>query len=85
MTEWEYDNKGVRRVWNPIGQYWYYSIDDIVEKQNLLKSEITIEKALKQRIGKPKIVKKIIDVMKKLQKKGFLSTTSPQHEDVNLK
>src|SRR6266540_3001531 len=31
MAEWEYDNKGIRRVWSQADQCWHYSIDDIVE------------------------------------------------------
>ena len=45
---------------------------------------MAIEKALGRRIGKPKTVQEIVDVMKELQKKGFLSTIPPQHEDIDL-
>ena len=31
MAEWEYDNKGIRRVWSPADQCWQYNINDIVE------------------------------------------------------
>ena len=45
-AEWEYDNKGVRKVWSPADQCWHYSIDDIVERWNLPEPETAIEKAL---------------------------------------
>src|SRR6266540_50887 len=83
-AEWEYDNKGIRRVWSPADQCWHYSIDDIVEQWNLPKPETAIEKALGRRIGEPKTVQEIMNVMKELQEKGFLSTTTSQHEDIDL-
>ena len=46
---------------------------------------MVIEKALGRRIKEPKIVKEIVDVMKELQEKGFLSTTLLQHEDIDLR
>ena len=45
-TEWEYDNKGIQRVWSPADQCWHYSIDDIVEQWSLPEPETVIEKAL---------------------------------------
>src|SRR6266542_4202837 len=45
-AEWEYDNKGIRRVWHPADQCWHYSIDDIVEQWNSPEPETAIEKAL---------------------------------------
>ena len=65
ITEWEYDSRGIRKVWNPTAQCWYHCIDDIVARWNLSEFETAIEKALEWRIGKPKIVKEIVDVMKK--------------------
>ncbi len=35
-------------------------------------------------IGKPKTVREIVNVIKELQKKGFLLTTTSQHEDIDL-
>ena len=46
ITKWEYDSKGVRRVWSPADQCWHYNINDITEKWDLLESETAIEKAL---------------------------------------
>src|SRR6266540_3964285 len=46
---------------------------------------MAIEKALGRRIGEPKTVQEIVDVMKEFQKKGFLSTTTPQHENIDLR
>src|SRR6266542_3261479 len=31
-AEWEYDNKGIWKVWSHANQCWYHSIDDIVEQ-----------------------------------------------------
>ncbi len=45
-TEWEYDNKGIRRVWSSADQYWQYNINDIVEQWSLPEPETVIEKAL---------------------------------------
>ncbi len=36
-------------------------------------------------IDEPKTDKEIVDVMKELQEKGFLSTTTLQHEDIDLR
>src|SRR6266540_6206145 len=79
-AEWEYDSKGIRKVWSPADQCWHYCIDDIVKQWNLPEPEMTIEKALGRRIGEPKTVQEIVDIMKELQEKGFLSTTNSQHE-----
>ena len=46
---------------------------------------MAIEKALGWRIGEPKTVQEIVNVMKELQEKGFLLTTTPQHEDIDLR
>src|SRR6266545_4067808 len=84
MAEWEYDDKGIRKVWSPADQCWHHCIDDIVRQWSLREPETAIEKALGRRIGVPKTVKEIVDVMKELQEKGFLLTTTPQHEDIDL-
>src|SRR6266542_1105256 len=83
-AEWEYDNKGIRRVWSSADQCWQYNINDIVEKWNLPELEMAIEKALGRRISELKTVQEIVDVMRELQEKGFLSTTTLQHEDIDL-
>ncbi len=59
---------------NLADQKWHYNINDIAKKWDLLEFKMIIEKALRWRIGKPKIVKEIVDVMKELQEKGFLLT-----------
>ncbi len=46
---------------------------------------MTIEKALGRRIGELKTVQEIVDVIKELQEKGLLSTTTLQHEDIDLR
>ena len=83
-AEWKYDNKGIRRVWSPADQCWHYSIDNIVEQWNLPEPETAIEKALGRRIGEPKTVQEIVNVMKELQEKGLLSRTTPHHKDIDL-
>ena len=40
---------------------------------------------MERRISELKTVKEIIDVIKELQEKGFLSTTTPQYENIDLK
>ena len=45
---------------------------------------MTIEKALRWRIGEPKTVREIVDVMKELQEKGFLSIIPSQHKNIDL-
>ena len=45
---------------------------------------MAIEKALRRRISELKTVKEIVEVMKELQEKGYLSTVNPQYEDVDL-
>ncbi len=52
---------------------------------DLPESEMAIKKILGWRIGKLKMVKEIVDVMKELQEKGFLLTTPLQHKDIDLK
>src|SRR6266545_2863100 len=77
MVEWEYDSKGIRKVWSPADQCWHHCIDDIVKQWNLPEPETAIEKALERSIGEPKTVQEIVDVMEELQKKGFLLTITP--------
>ena len=83
-AEWEYDDKGIQKIWSPADQCWHHCVDDIVKQWNLPEPETAIEKALGRRIGEPKTVQEIVNVMKELQEKGFLSTTTPQHEDIDL-
>src|SRR6266545_1762585 len=45
---------------------------------------MAIKKALGRRIKEPKTVQEIVNIMKELQEKGLLSTTNPQHEDIDL-
>src|SRR6266498_1201741 len=45
-TKWEYNDKGIRRVWSPVDQCWYHSVDDIVKHWNVSEPETAIEKAL---------------------------------------
>ncbi len=45
---------------------------------------MVIEKALERRIDEPKTVQEIVNVIKELQEKGFLSTLTLQHENIDL-
>src|SRR6266540_1535325 len=55
-AEWEYDGKGIRKVWNSADQCWHHCINDIVKQWSLPEPETAIEKALGRRIGEPKTV-----------------------------
>src|SRR6266540_3205858 len=67
-----------------MGQYWLHNISDIANRWDLPEFETAIEKTLGRRISEPKTVQEIINIMKELQEKGFLSTTTLQHEDIDL-
>src|SRR6266540_47828 len=83
-AEWEYNDNGIRKVWSPADQCWHHCIDDIVRQWSLTEPETAIEKALGRRIGEPKTVQEIVNIMKELQEKGHLSTIIPQYEDIDL-
>src|SRR6266511_1414957 len=76
-AEWEYDDKGIRKIWSPADQCWHHCIDDIVKQWNLPEPETAIEKALGRRIGEPKTVQEIVDVMKEIQENNLLTTYNP--------
>src|SRR6266540_4303809 len=61
IAEWEYDNKGVRRVWSPADQCWQYNINDIVEQWSLPEPETAIEKDLERRMSESKTVQEIVN------------------------
>jgi len=42
----KYDSKGIRKVWDLMGQCWLYNISDIANMWNLPESEMAIEKTL---------------------------------------
>ncbi len=55
-AEWEYDDKGIRRIWYLADGCWHYNIDNIVKWWNLPESEMAIEKILRWRIDEFKMV-----------------------------
>src|SRR6266540_530603 len=55
-AEWEYDSKGIQKIWSPADQCWHHCIDNIVKQWNLPEPEMAIEKALGRCIKESKMV-----------------------------